>query len=55
MIWGCGKKSPLLTRVIRKEDSLPYWKRPIGKMMLKRMVGKYGFEEGYNIQAAKLI
>ena len=36
-------------------DSLPYWKKPIGKLMLKRMVGRYGFEEGYNIQAAKLI
>lgn len=36
-------------------DSLPFWKKPIGKLMLRSMVGKYGFEEGYNIQTAKMI
>jgi 2,4-dienoyl-CoA reductase-like NADH-dependent reductase (Old Yellow Enzyme family) len=35
--------------------SLPFWKRPMGKLMLKSMAGKYGFEEAYNIQAAKMI
>ena len=36
-------------------NSLPFWKRPIGKLMMKNMVGKYDFEEGYNIEAAKII
>ncbi len=36
-------------------DSLPFWKRPIGKLMMKRMVGKYDLEEGYNLEAAKMI
>ncbi len=36
-------------------NSLPFWKRPMGKLMMRSMVGKYGFEEGYNIQAAKMI
>jgi len=36
-------------------NSLPLWKRPMGKLMMKSMVGKYDFEEGYNIEAAKMI
>ena len=36
-------------------NSLPFWKRPLGKLMLRNMVGKYDFEEGYNIEAAKMI
>lgn len=36
-------------------NSLPFWKRPIGKLMIKSMVGKYNFEEGYNLEAAKMI
>jgi 2,4-dienoyl-CoA reductase-like NADH-dependent reductase (Old Yellow Enzyme family) len=36
-------------------SSLPLWKRPVGALMMKRMAGKYGFEEGYNIQAARMI
>ncbi len=36
-------------------DSLPFWKRPIGKMMMKSMAGKYNFEHGYNLEAAKMI
>ncbi len=35
--------------------SLPFWKKPLGKLMMKRMVGKYGLEEGYNLEAAKMI
>jgi 2,4-dienoyl-CoA reductase-like NADH-dependent reductase (Old Yellow Enzyme family) len=35
--------------------SLPFWKKPVGKLMLGRMAGKYGFEGGYNIEAAKRI
>jgi 2,4-dienoyl-CoA reductase-like NADH-dependent reductase (Old Yellow Enzyme family) len=36
-------------------NSLPFWKKPFGKLLLKRMVGKYGFEEGYNLEASKMI
>lgn len=35
--------------------SLPLWKKPLGMMMLGMMAGKYGFERGYNIDAAKRI
>ncbi len=34
---------------------LPLWKKPVGRLMLGRMAGKYGFEGGYNIEAAKRI
>ena len=36
-------------------NSLPSWKRPLGKLMMKSMVGKYDFEKGYNLDAAKMI
>lgn len=35
--------------------SLPLWKRPIGKLMLQRMVGKYDLREGWNREAVKMI
>ena len=35
--------------------SLPFWKKPLGKLMMNSMVGKYDLEEGYNLEAAKLI
>ncbi len=36
-------------------EGLPWWKKPLGKMMMKKLVGKFDLEEGYNIEAAKLI
>ncbi len=36
-------------------NSLPLWKKPFGRLMLKSMVGKYDLEEGYNLEAAKMI
>jgi 2,4-dienoyl-CoA reductase-like NADH-dependent reductase (Old Yellow Enzyme family) len=36
-------------------NSLPFWKKPLGKIVLKSMVGKYNLEEGYNLEAAKMI
>ena len=36
-------------------SGLPWWKRPVGRLTLKRLVGKYDLEEGYNLDAAKLI
>ena len=35
--------------------SLPLWKRPLGKLMMKSWIGKYDLEEGYNLEAAKMI
>jgi 2,4-dienoyl-CoA reductase-like NADH-dependent reductase (Old Yellow Enzyme family) len=36
-------------------DSLPMWKKPLGKLIMKNMAGKYNLEEGYNLEAAKMI
>jgi 2,4-dienoyl-CoA reductase-like NADH-dependent reductase (Old Yellow Enzyme family) len=36
-------------------SGLPSWKKPLGKLMLKKMVGKFDLEEGYNLEAAKII
>ena len=35
--------------------NFPWWRKIIGKMMLKKMEGKFDLEEGYNLEAAKLI
>ena len=34
---------------------LPWWMRPVGKRMLTSMAGKYDLQEGYNLEAAKMI
>ena len=34
---------------------LPLWKKPLGRFMMKRMAGKFDLEEGYNLEAAKMI
>lgn len=36
-------------------ESLPWWQKPMGKFTLNRMVGKYGFQGAYNLEAAKMI
>jgi 2,4-dienoyl-CoA reductase-like NADH-dependent reductase (Old Yellow Enzyme family) len=36
-------------------QSLPFWKKPLGKLMMKRMVGKFDLEQPYNLEAAKMI
>jgi 2,4-dienoyl-CoA reductase-like NADH-dependent reductase (Old Yellow Enzyme family) len=36
-------------------QALPFWQKPLAKPMMKRMVGKYDFDEPYNIEAAKMI
>ena len=35
--------------------NFPWWRKILGKMMLKKMEGKFDLEEGYNLEAAKLI
>ncbi|NOY69755.1 MAG: NADH:flavin oxidoreductase [Deltaproteobacteria bacterium] len=34
---------------------LPFWKRPVGRLMLKNMEGKFDLEEGYNVAAAGIV
>jgi 2,4-dienoyl-CoA reductase-like NADH-dependent reductase (Old Yellow Enzyme family) len=34
---------------------LPWWKKPVGWLMMKTLEGKYDLEEGYNVDAAKKI
>ncbi len=34
---------------------LPRWKKPVGKLMLTALKGKYYLQEGYNLEAAKII
>ena len=34
---------------------LPLWKWPVAKLIFRKMVGKYDFIEGYNLEAAKMI
>lgn len=36
-------------------SSLPWWKKPLARLTLNKLVGKYDLEEGYNLEAAKLI
>lgn len=36
-------------------NSLDWWKKPFGKLMLNRLLGKYDLQEGYNLEAAKMI
>ena len=36
-------------------SSLPFWKRSIGRLMLRPMVGKYDLREGWNREAVKMM
>lgn len=35
--------------------SLSWWEKPLGRIMIGRLEGKYDLEEGYNLEGAKLI
>jgi 2,4-dienoyl-CoA reductase-like NADH-dependent reductase (Old Yellow Enzyme family) len=35
--------------------SLSWWEKPIGRIMIGKLEGKYDLEEGYNLEAAKMI
>jgi len=34
---------------------LSWWEKPIGKIMISKLEGKYDLEEGYNLEAARMI
>jgi 2,4-dienoyl-CoA reductase-like NADH-dependent reductase (Old Yellow Enzyme family) len=35
--------------------SLSWWEKPMGRLMIGKLEGKYTLEEGYNLEAAKRI
>ena len=36
-------------------QGLSWWEKPIGKLMISKLEGRYNLEEGYNLGAAKMI
>lgn len=36
-------------------QGLSWWEKPIGKLMIRKLEGKYNLEEAYNLEAAKMI
>jgi 2,4-dienoyl-CoA reductase-like NADH-dependent reductase (Old Yellow Enzyme family) len=36
-------------------SGFPWWKKPLARLTLNKLVGKYDLEEGYNLEPAKLI
>jgi 2,4-dienoyl-CoA reductase-like NADH-dependent reductase (Old Yellow Enzyme family) len=36
-------------------QGLSWWEKPIGKLMISKLEGKFNLEEGYNLAAAKMI
>ena len=35
--------------------ALPWWQKPMGRLMVRKLEGKYDLEEGYNLEAARMI
>ena len=59
---SCGTLSYSMFNMVRGEVpteeiimNFPWWRKILGKMMLKKMEGKFELEEGYNLEAARLI
>ena len=59
---SCGTLSYSMFNMVRGDvpteeiiTNFPWWRKILGKMMLKKMGGKFDLEEGYNVEAAKLI
>ena len=59
---SCGTLSYSMFNMVRGDVptkeiimNFPWWRKILGKMMLKNMEGKFDLEEGYNLEAAKLI
>ena len=59
---SCGTLSFSMFNMVRGDVptdeivlNFPWWRKIMGKMMLKSMEGKFDLEEGYNLDAAKLI
>jgi len=59
---SCGTLSYSMFNMIRGDVpteeiilNFPWWRKIVGKMMLRRMEGKFDLVEGYNLEAAKRI
>ena len=59
---SCGTISYSMFNMVRGDVpteeiifNFPWWRKILGKMLLKKMEGKFDLEEGYNLEAAKLI
>jgi 2,4-dienoyl-CoA reductase-like NADH-dependent reductase (Old Yellow Enzyme family) len=59
---SCGTLSYSMFNMVRGDvpteeiiTNFPWWRKILGKLMLKQMEGKFNLEEGYNIEAARLI
>ena len=59
---SCGTLSYSMFNMVRGDVPteeiiryFPWWRKILGKMMLKKMEGKFNLEDGYNIEAARLI
>jgi len=59
---SCGTISYSMFNMVRGDvpteeiiSTYPLWRQILGKMLLKKMEGKFDLEEGYNLEAAKLI
>ena len=59
---SCGTLSFSMFNMVRGDVpteeiimNFPWWRKILGKMMLKNMEGKFDLEEGYNLEAAKRI
>jgi 2,4-dienoyl-CoA reductase-like NADH-dependent reductase (Old Yellow Enzyme family) len=59
---SCGTLSFSMFNMVRGDVpteeiimNFPWWRKILGKLMLKNMEGKFNLEEGYNLEAAKLI
>ena len=59
---SCGTISYSMFNMVRGDvpieeiiRNFPLWRKILGKMLLKKMEGKFDLEEGYNLEAAKLI
>ena len=57
---SCGTLSYSMFNMVRGDVptneltiNFPLWRKIIGKMMLKKMEGKFDLEDGYNVEAAK--
>jgi 2,4-dienoyl-CoA reductase-like NADH-dependent reductase (Old Yellow Enzyme family) len=59
---SCGTLSYSMFNMVRGDVptkeiivNFPWWRKILAKMMLKKMEGKFDLEEGYNLEAAKVI
>jgi len=59
---SCGTLSYSMFNMVRGDVpteeiimNFPWWRKILGKLMLKQMEGKFNLEEGYNIEAARLL